>query len=104
MIPIGESGAIAAATWYCCRGSRSKEHVHVRRDFLEREASRNTIAMETNPLSAGGGAGAIAAPPNDVYYSEIADNINELDADGYVVDSASSPAAIVYATYASSPA
>lgn len=101
LIPIG---AIAAATWYCCRGSRSKEHVHVRRDFLEREASRNTIAMEANPLSAGGGAGAIAAPPNDVYYSEIADNINELDADGYVVDSASSPAAIVYATYASSPA
>ena len=112
-------GAVGAGLWYCCQGSRSQKHVRANQNFLEREAARNVIPMETNPLSvnagatgatgAAGAAGAArpgVAPADGMYYSEIADNIHQQGADGYVRDSTllatAATESMVYATYASS--
>ena len=110
-IAAGVLIAVGAGIWYRCQGIRSQQP---NQNFLDHEASRNTIAMETNPLSVNagaggaGGSGAGAAPADGVYYSEIADNVHQQDADGYVLDSSLAATAatesIVYATYASSSA
>ena len=113
-------GAVGAGIWYRCQGIRSQQHARADQNFLEREASRNVIPMETNPLSANagatggatGGAGAGVARPgvapvDGMYYSEIAANIHQQDADGHIVCSTLAATAatesIVYATYARSP-
>lgn len=108
--------AIGAGWWYwghgCSQRTRQQRQQQraAQNDFVLREASRNTVSMEMNPLSAAGAAAAAEtqSPPADtpeVYYSEIADDIEAAEGALNVNNSAAGAGASqVYATYSTAAA